>query len=60
VQKRKPAMQRENPAVLPFRPPPGLAPPEAALNPFAEVFDPSTCFAASASCLRRNGQETII
>jgi hypothetical protein len=45
VQKRKQATMRSTGIVVPFRPPPGLAPPDASLNPFAEAFDPSTCFA---------------
>jgi len=45
VQKRKQATKRSTGTVVPFRAPPGLAPPDASLNPFAEAFDPSTCFA---------------
>jgi hypothetical protein len=48
MQKRKPMTKKENTAVLPFRPPPGLAPPAAALNPHVPAFDPSTCVVPSA------------
>jgi len=45
VQKRTQATAKPGTAVLPFRPPPGLPPPDAALNPLAKAFDPSQCFA---------------
>jgi len=50
MQKLKQATKRGTTMVVPFRPPPGLAPPEASLNPFAEAFDPSTCFADGKVC----------
>jgi len=40
VQKRKPASKRGCGPVLPFRAPPGLAPPAVTLNPLAVEFDP--------------------
>lgn len=49
-QKSKQTNKKETGIVLPFRPPPGLAPPDAALNPFAPAFDPSTCVADGKIC----------
>merc|ERR1719498_1751455 len=43
TQKRKQGTKNNSVAVRPFRPPPGLAPPDAGLNPFAAAFDPSNC-----------------
>jgi len=45
VQKPQPARKIGRFTVVPFRAPPGLAPPGAALNPLAEAFDPSRCCA---------------
>jgi len=47
AQKSERAKKEDYGTVLPFRPPPGLTPPESdvALNPFAAAFHPVTCFA---------------
>jgi hypothetical protein len=45
MQMRKPPTRNSNIAVRPFRPPPGLAPPDVGLNPLAAAFEPPTCLA---------------
>jgi len=45
LQKGNKVRKSVTPVIAPFRPPPGLSPPEvASLNPFADVFDPSGDF----------------